>query len=147
MRKIIFHPCRKSLIRKKGRSRSRIKKEITQQQIMVHTFRDRLARAKISAHVTPLAGLEWFLALTLWFFNATCWTAWFGTSGAEKLHARHREHRARHMTYNFMTIVLNIMSRIAKESGLKTIREKILSTAQDFMNTTPHGVKAVVTNH
>ena len=27
---------------------------------------------------TPLAGLEWFLALTLWFFNATCWGAWFG---------------------------------------------------------------------
>ncbi|MEL7476728.1 MAG: hypothetical protein AAGJ55_10950, partial [Cyanobacteria bacterium J06555_12] len=26
----------------------------------------------------PIAGLEWFLAVTLWFFNATCWGAWFG---------------------------------------------------------------------
>ncbi|MCB1521092.1 MAG: hypothetical protein KDJ37_11035 [Hyphomicrobiaceae bacterium] len=40
--------------------------------------RSRLSQTDIGRHVSPLAGLEWFLAVTLWFFNATCWTAWFG---------------------------------------------------------------------
>ena len=29
--------------------------------------------------IPPIWGLEWFLSGILWFFNATCWTAWFGT--------------------------------------------------------------------
>lgn len=27
----------------------------------------------------PLTGYEWLLALSLWFYNATCWVAFFGT--------------------------------------------------------------------
>lgn len=71
---------RTSLLKTRGRRRTRRQKEIARQVILVHEVRARLASAQPSASVTPLAGLEWFLALTLWFFNATCWTAWFGTS-------------------------------------------------------------------
>ena len=71
---------RTSLLKTRGRRRTRRQREIARQVILVREVRARLASAQPSASVTPLAGLEWFLALTLWFFNATCWTAWFGTS-------------------------------------------------------------------
>lgn len=72
---------RTSLLRSRGRRRARRQREIARQVTLVHKVRARLASAQPSASVTPLAGLEWFLALTLWFFNATCWTAWFGHGG------------------------------------------------------------------
>ena len=77
---------RSSLLKTRGRRRTRRQREIARQVILVREVRARLASAQPSANVTPLAGLEWFLGLTLWFFNATCWTAWFGTSAnkAEK---------------------------------------------------------------
>ncbi len=79
---------RTSLLKTRGRRRTRRQREIARQVILVHEVRARLASAQPVAKVTPLAGLEWFLALTLWFFNATCWTAWFGTSaGATKKEA------------------------------------------------------------
>ena len=49
--------------------------------MIIDTAREQLARSKVEVRVAPMAGLEWSLALTLWFFNATCWTAWFGTRG------------------------------------------------------------------
>lgn len=70
---------RSSMLKARGRRRTRLRKEIAAQVIMVRDVRARLARSKITAHVSPLVGLEWFLALTLWFFNATMWSAWFGT--------------------------------------------------------------------
>ena len=47
--------------------------------------RTHLEQLNQDVRVSPLAGLEWFLAITLWFFNATCWGAWFGfqIEGAE----------------------------------------------------------------
>ena len=74
---------RTSLLRSRGRRRARRQREIVRQVILVHKARARLASAQPSASVTPLAGLEWFLAITLWFFNATCWTAWFGHGGRD----------------------------------------------------------------
>ena len=44
----------------------------------IDEIRKRLAKAPSDAPVRPLPGLDWFLAFTLWFFNATCWAAWFG---------------------------------------------------------------------
>ena len=77
---------RASLLKSRGRRRTRREREVAKQVSMVRDVRARLARSKISANVAPLAGLEWFLAVTLWFFNATMWSAWFGTktSLAEK---------------------------------------------------------------
>ena len=68
-----------SLIKSRGRRRMRREREVAKQVSMVRDVRTRLARSNISANVAPLAGLEWFLAVTLWFFNATMWSAWFGT--------------------------------------------------------------------
>jgi len=51
----------------------------------VQDARARLAQVDTVAHVSPLAGLEWFLAITLWIFHATCWSAWFGTGA--RMHA------------------------------------------------------------
>jgi len=80
---------RKSLVKLKGQRRIRRRKEIAQQVTMIDDLRARITSSKIVAHVTPLSGLEWFLAVTLWFFNATCWTAWFGTaSHIESKHLR-----------------------------------------------------------
>lgn len=71
---------RTSLLKTRGQRRIRLRKEIAQQVIMIDEVRARIVSSKIVAPITPLAGLEWFLAVTLWFFNATCWTAWFGTN-------------------------------------------------------------------
>ena len=70
---------RSSQLKARGRKRTRLNREISAQVKMVRDVRARLASSKPSAFVSPLAGLEWFLALTLWFFNATMWSAWFGT--------------------------------------------------------------------
>ncbi|HUS95501.1 MAG TPA: hypothetical protein VMX97_02050 [Hyphomicrobiaceae bacterium] len=64
------------------RERRLLDKRIDAARASVHASRTRLAQAKVSVHVSPLAGLEWLLAITLWFFNATCWTAWFGYTPA-----------------------------------------------------------------
>ena len=60
------------------RERRRLDQRIEQARTAVHDARDRLAQAQVPANAPPLAGHEWFLAIMLWFFNATCWTAWFG---------------------------------------------------------------------
>lgn len=60
------------------RERRRLDQRIADARTTVHETRTRLAQADVPAHVSPLTGLEWFLAVTLWFFNATCWSAWFG---------------------------------------------------------------------
>ena len=61
------------------RERKRIDRDIAELEDRIENTRTRMAEANTGRHVSPLAGLEWFLAVTLWFFNATCWTAWFGT--------------------------------------------------------------------
>ena len=73
---------RAAKLKARRRKRSRLQKEIEHHERLVRETRDRLAQTEIMAHVSPVAGLEWFLAVTLWFFHATCWTAWFG-SGSE----------------------------------------------------------------
>ena len=60
------------------RERRSIEAAITALETRIEVTRTRLGKADTGRHVSPLAGLEWFLAVTLWFFNATCWTAWFG---------------------------------------------------------------------
>lgn len=60
------------------RERRSIEVDITELEARIEVTRTRLGEADNGRHVSPLAGLEWFLAVTLWFFNATCWTAWFG---------------------------------------------------------------------
>jgi len=60
------------------RDRRRLDRQIATARDVVHDARKRLADASIPVRVSPLAGLERFLAVTLWFFNATCWSAWFG---------------------------------------------------------------------
>ena len=56
----------------------RLEKLIAQVSRTIQETRTTLERTNPGAGVSPLAGLEWFLAITLWFFNATCWSAWFG---------------------------------------------------------------------
>ena len=63
------------------RERRRLDTRIAAARSAVQEARTRLAQASLPVHVAPLAGLEWFLSLTLWFFNATCWSAWFGYAG------------------------------------------------------------------
>ncbi|MGE0700034.1 MAG: hypothetical protein AB7O57_13140 [Hyphomicrobiaceae bacterium] len=60
------------------RERGRLEAQISAARARVHEARSRLAQAEVPVHVSPLSGLEWGLALMLWVFNATCWTAWFG---------------------------------------------------------------------
>ena len=62
--------------------RRRLDQRMVAARQVVQEARTRLVQAKIPAHVSPLAGLEWFLAITLWFFNATCWSAWFGMTAS-----------------------------------------------------------------
>jgi len=70
---------RTALLKSHGRRRSVIARDIKEQRLIIQTAREQLARTKVAVRVAPMVGLEWSLALTLWFFNATCWTAWFGT--------------------------------------------------------------------
>ncbi|MFY0609965.1 MAG: hypothetical protein JXQ99_00455 [Hyphomicrobiaceae bacterium] len=58
--------------------RRRLDRQITAARGVVRDARKALLGTRVPARVSPLAGLEWFLAVTLWFFNATCWCAWFG---------------------------------------------------------------------
>jgi hypothetical protein len=59
--------------------RARLAPQIDGARKAVQDARTRLAHADTVAHVSPLAGLEWLLAISLWIFHATCWSAWFGT--------------------------------------------------------------------
>ncbi len=68
-----------SLLRARGRRRKRLLQEIRRQGVIIGNTRKALSKTSISVPVSPITGMEWFLALILWFFNATCWTAWFGT--------------------------------------------------------------------
>ena len=62
-----------------GRVRRRdLERTIARLTRKIHELRNHLAQTDIGHRVLPLDGLEWFLAITLWFFNATCWSAWFG---------------------------------------------------------------------
>jgi hypothetical protein len=65
-------------VKAKRSERKRLEKLIAQLSSTIQETRTTLARTNPGANVSPLAGLEWFLAVTLWFFNATCWSAWFG---------------------------------------------------------------------
>ncbi len=67
--------------------RTRLAPQIETARKAVQDARTRLARVDTVAHVSPLAGLEWFLAVTLWIFHATCWSAWFGTGERQQAHA------------------------------------------------------------
>ena len=60
------------------KDRASLEHDVEQLVSKIHDTRSRLAQAENGRVVSPLAGMEWFLAVTLWFFNATCWTAWFG---------------------------------------------------------------------
>lgn len=77
-----------ALIKARGRKRTRLLREVARQSRKIQLSRNTLAKAEIEVHVTPLRGLDWFLALILWFFNATCWTAWFGTNTAPRVEGR-----------------------------------------------------------
>ncbi len=65
--------------------RTKLAAQIDDARKAVQDARTRLAQVDTVAHVSPLAGLEWFLAITLWIFHATCWSAWFGTGA--RMHA------------------------------------------------------------
>lgn len=66
-------------LKARGRRGLALASEINAQRRLIEVTRSRLARTATGIHVSPVAGLEWFLALSLWVFNAICWTAWFGT--------------------------------------------------------------------
>lgn len=68
----------KLLAVRRYRNRIELDRRITRIERNIQQTRERLARTEIEPHISPARGLEWFLALTLWFFNATCWSAWFG---------------------------------------------------------------------
>ena len=70
-----------TVIKARGRKRTRLLREIEQQSRKIQVSRNTLAKTLIAVHVPPVPGLDWFLAIILWIFNATCWTAWFGTRG------------------------------------------------------------------
>ena len=48
-------------------------------------MRTRLSEIDRKVAVSPLAGAEWGVALMLWFFNATCWIAWFAPTRSQSL--------------------------------------------------------------
>ena len=71
---------RTALFKANRRRRKLLKRDIAQLSRTIQETRNRLAQTEAGRHVSPIVGLEWFLAVTLWFFNATCWSAWFGYS-------------------------------------------------------------------
>lgn len=70
---------RSALHKSKGRKRQARTREIKELRTRIEQTRAQLAAVQTTHHVSPLKGAEWYLAITLWFFHATCWTAWFGT--------------------------------------------------------------------
>ena len=78
-------------IKAKRRERRHLERQIAKLSSTIQETRNTLAQAKPGMHVSPFIGLEWFLAITLWFFNATCWGAWFGYKTEAPLNTRHRE--------------------------------------------------------
>ena len=71
-----------TLIKARGRTRTRLLREVEQQSLKIQLSRNILAKTEIYAQVAPVPGLDWFLSIILWIFNSTCWTAWFGTSSS-----------------------------------------------------------------
>lgn len=71
------------------RDRKLLQKEIAAARDTVQDAHARLAQADAPAVILPLTGFEWSLAIILWFFNATCWTAWFGP--AQSRRPRHQD--------------------------------------------------------
>lgn len=69
---------RAALIKAKRNNRKHLQRQIRQLKSTIQVARNNLAQSNTGSHVSPLVGLDWFLAVTLWFFNATCWGAWFG---------------------------------------------------------------------
>ena len=77
---------RLSLLDTRRRSERRtLRTEIAQLSSKIDALRSRLAQTDTGHRVSPLDGLEWFLAVTLWFFHATCWSAWFGHTTRARL--------------------------------------------------------------
>ena len=66
------------------RDRRSLQKQIVAARDTVQGARTRFAQADAPVVASPLTGFEWFLAIVLWFFNATCWTAWFGPAQSSK---------------------------------------------------------------
>ncbi|MEO0792371.1 MAG: hypothetical protein AAFY27_07495 [Pseudomonadota bacterium] len=66
------------------RERRRLDAQILSARKAVQDARTRLVQADVPARVSPIAGLDWVLAIMLWFFNATCWSAWFGPSAGAR---------------------------------------------------------------
>ena len=60
------------------RERQRLDTRIAAARTAVQEARTHLAQADRPVRVSPVDGLEWLLAIMLWVFNATCWSAWFG---------------------------------------------------------------------
>ena len=69
---------RTALLKANRRRHKILNRDIAHLSRTIQETRNRLAQTETGRHVSPLRGLEWFLAVTLWFFNATCWGAWFG---------------------------------------------------------------------
>ncbi len=69
---------RTALLTASRRERKSFESRVNKLAHKIDDTRNRLAHMKVQVSVSPLVGLDWFLAITLWFFNATCWTAWFG---------------------------------------------------------------------
>lgn len=59
------------------RDKRRLDAKISDLARAVDDRRSRLVGVERITSVSPIAGAEWGVALMLWFFNATCWIAWF----------------------------------------------------------------------
>jgi len=87
--------------------RARLRRDIAEVTLSIDALRKRLAHADPGHPIAPLAGLDWFLALTLWFFNATCWAAWFNSPHRCTAKPDHDQDRARYADNGHVTAWLN----------------------------------------
>ena len=69
---------RTALIKANRHERKRLDRRINSLSDKIAATRSQLATAVPTQHISPMSGWEWYLAITLWFFNASCWGAWFG---------------------------------------------------------------------
>jgi hypothetical protein len=69
---------RVALIKANRHERKRLDRRISTLSDKITATRSQLAQTLPSQHISPMSGWEWYLAITLWFFNASCWGAWFG---------------------------------------------------------------------
>lgn len=70
---------RAAIVNAGRRERRDLEERADQLSNSIQETRGRLEKTDRAGKVAPIRGLEWFLAITLWFFNASCWSAWFGT--------------------------------------------------------------------